>query len=128
MLRGVSLGITDSIPTPMSGTPIVHQTIVLTDTPVITLTEPIAEPAPPPFLHTGGQAEVVNVGDAPLLGRREPGLNSPIDVAFPQGSFVTLLEGPVEADGYTWWRVEHELGVGWSAERGPNDISWLEPR
>ncbi|MFZ6029543.1 MAG: SH3 domain-containing protein [Chloroflexota bacterium] len=33
------------------------------------------------------------------------------------GDTVTLLEGPVEADGYTWWKMSTEDGLeGWAVE------------
>ncbi|HWQ13956.1 MAG TPA: hypothetical protein VNL77_14245, partial [Roseiflexaceae bacterium] len=63
----------------------------------------------------------------PLRGRAAAGLSAPVRVAFPEGERVRLLEGPVEADGYTWWRVEGPSGAGWSAERSPEGVVWLTP-
>lgn len=35
----------------------------------------------------------------------------------PQGAVGTLLQGPVNKDGYVWWRIDYETGVdGWSVE------------
>jgi hypothetical protein len=45
----------------------------------------------------------------------------------PEGSEVTLREGPVEADGYLWWRVEAAELTGWVAERSPEGVAFLEP-
>jgi hypothetical protein len=40
---------------------------------------------------------------------------------------VRIREGPVEADGYTWWRIEGQSGAGWSAERSKEGVVWLQP-
>jgi chitinase len=42
----------------------------------------------------------------------------------PGGTGGTVIDGPVDSDGYTWWRVDYDGGVqtGWSAQ-GPD---WLE--
>jgi hypothetical protein len=50
-----------------------------------------------------------------------------IQARIPEGSEVTLLEGPVEADGFRWWRVESPAGSGWSAEGSPEGAVYLEP-
>ena len=37
----------------------------------------------------------------------------------PRGVRGTLLEGPVEANGHRWWKIDYENGVdGWSADVG----------
>ena len=41
-----------------------------------------------------------------------------------EGEFY-VLNGPVCADGFAWWYVEHEGLVGWTVEGG--DDYWLEP-
>jgi uncharacterized protein YraI len=45
----------------------------------------------------------------------------------PEGSTVTLREGPVEAEGYSWWRVEAEGVSGWVAAGSPEGVAFLEP-
>jgi len=38
-------------------------------------------------------------------------------VSLPSGTVVTLLEGPRQADGLTWWRVRTQVnGEGWVIE------------
>ena len=41
---------------------------------------------------------------------------------------LSVIEGPVEADGYRWWKVASESGniSGWAAE-GSGDERWLTP-
>lgn len=91
-------------------------------------TAPTATLAPTtaPALGIGGRARIANLGGAPLRARETPGL-SPIVARIPEGSEVTIREGPVEADGYTWWRVEAGEISGWVAERSPEGTPFLEP-
>jgi len=42
-------------------------------------------------------------------------------------AIVTLLEGPVQADNYAWWKVDNSAGlIGWVAA-GPANDPWLVP-
>jgi hypothetical protein len=44
------------------------------------------------------------------------------------GQLVTILEGPVSAESFTWWRIDDGRGnVGWAAE-GDNETEWLSPQ
>jgi hypothetical protein len=88
---------------------------------------PRPAPPPPPTLAIEGQAVIINLNGAPLRARQNPGL-TPIVARIAEGTTVTLREGPLEADGYTWWRVEAPSGVtGWVAERSPEGVAFLEP-
>jgi hypothetical protein len=94
------------------------------------LATPTAPPPPtpaPPTLRPEGFAAIVNTNGAPLNARVEPALGSPVQAKIPEGSRVRILEGPVDADGYTWWRIEAEAGAGWSAQGEPGGVQWLEP-
>lgn len=104
--------------------------VVATDTPVVEEPPPPSpEPvAPEPHLQIGGTARIVNLNGAVLRGRSEPGITQPVLVRFAENSQVTILEGPAEADDYTWWRVQNEIGTGWVAEASPEGIVWLEPQ
>ncbi|HMQ34914.1 MAG TPA: SH3 domain-containing protein, partial [Chloroflexaceae bacterium] len=63
---------------------------------------------------------------APLRAREAPGLQAPIVARIPEGSEVTLRDGPAEADGYTWWQVEAEGAAGWVAAGSPEGVVFLE--
>jgi hypothetical protein len=93
---------------------------------------PITTPIPTlaaPVLQVGGQAQVVNVGDAALLVRAQPGIGQPVQARFPEGTQVSLVEGPVEADGFTWWRIQADNVSGWSAQGNPETgVTWLQPQ
>jgi hypothetical protein len=88
--------------------------------------QPTVAPTAAPTLALGGQALVANLNGAPLRARESPGL-TPVVARIAEGSAVTLREGPVEADGYTWWRVEGASASGWVAERSPEGVAFLEP-
>jgi hypothetical protein len=89
---------------------------------------PTITPSPShPILHVGGTARVSNTEGQPLRGRQEPHLKSPAKVAFKEGEQVQIREGPMQADGYTWWRIESRAGIGWSAERSKEGVVWLQP-
>ncbi len=48
-------------------------------------------------------------------------------VQLATGQTVTVLEGPTQADGYTWWRVNAGDGQsGWVAQ-GDDETVWLSP-
>lgn len=99
-----------------TATPIVSATLTITPT-----------PTPIPTLQIGGQARVINVGDVALVGRDGPSIGQPAQAAFPAGAQVTILAGPVDADGYVWWQIEDASGRGWSAEHSADGVVWLEP-
>ncbi|MFV9506836.1 MAG: SH3 domain-containing protein [Oscillochloridaceae bacterium umkhey_bin13] len=113
-------------------------TVVDLPTPEPTLPTPTLRPTPRPAivvptaipvpsLAPGAAALVANLNGAPLRARSRPGLTSPVVARIPEGSQVTLLEGPTSADGYTWWRVETPAATGWVAEGSPEGIRFLLP-
>lgn len=83
---------------------------------------PPATPAPTatPLPGLGQDALIVGTDGRGLNGRSGPSLAADIKASFVEGSAVRLLEGPVEADGYTWWRVQGDGGDAWVASR------WLQ--
>ncbi|HEU5015794.1 MAG TPA: hypothetical protein VFT66_24935 [Roseiflexaceae bacterium] len=106
---------------------VVRAAVVLpTSTPIFPTATPLPTPTPV-ALHTGGHATVVNIKDGALRARQEPNLKSPVKVSFHDGDNVNVVEGPVEADGYTWWRIESDRGTGWSAQQSQDGVEWLKP-
>jgi hypothetical protein len=104
----------------------VAATAAVARTPLFPTITPSAPPQPL-VLRIDGVAVIANTEGRPLRGRQEPSLESPPRVGFKEGERVRIREGPVEADGYTWWRIEGPSGVGWSAERSQEGVVWLQP-
>lgn len=49
--------------------------------------------------------------------REAPSIHAAVLRKLQPGDTVTILEGPVEADGYTWWRMRTADGLeGWAVE------------
>jgi hypothetical protein len=113
----------DAAPTAAPTTPTARPTPMPTAVPVILAPEPEAEPV----IAVGGRARVANLSGAPLRARDEPGLSTRIVARIPEGSEVDVLDGPVELEGYTWWQISSPDGTGWSAERSPDGVVFLEP-
>ena len=88
---------------------------------------PTAAPTAVPTLHVGGSATVANTQGSVLRGRKQPGVKAPVAVTFREGTRVSIVEGPVEADGFTWWKIQDAGGAGWSAQQSPEGVVWLQP-
>ena len=89
--------------------------------------EAAAVPGTPWPLAEGAEVVVTGTGDA-LNVREGPGLEAPAVDALPDGTKITLAQGPVEADGFQWWRVEGR--AGWVAAdwlRYPNEAAEPAP-
>lgn len=77
-------------------------------------------------LGVAPQPSVIQIGDivrvtTGLNVRTEPGTSGSKITTMATGSTGTVLEGPVYADGYTWWKINYYDGTtGWSAD------NWLE--
>jgi uncharacterized protein YraI len=69
----------------------------------------------------GGTVQVVNTGALGLRLRAEPGTSAQIVATVPDGTRMTVTGGPVQKDGYTWWKVSGSGGTGWAAG------NWLGP-
>ena len=49
--------------------------------------------------------------------RAQPALDGQVLKMLPPGEEITILEGPSQADGYTWWRMQTKDGIeGWAAD------------
>jgi hypothetical protein len=62
----------------------------------------------------GGRVRV-NTSGSTLRSRDVPGLSGTIVTNFEPGVLLQVLDGPVDADGYTWWKVSNGVDTGWSA-------------
>lgn len=90
-------------------------------------TPTVAATPTPAVLAVGGSARVVNTEGAALRSRKQPRLNAPTTATFKEGDTVRVLEGPIDADGFTWWRIEGSGGTGWSAQQSKEGLVWLQP-
>jgi hypothetical protein len=118
--------ISASQPTPAVAAAAAAAPTRVTPRPTATSRPPTATPAPA-GLRVGAMARVTNTGGRPLRGRSEPSLQAAVRAGFPEGEQVEILDGPVAADGYTWWQVRGPSGVGWSAQQSPEGDPWLTP-
>lgn len=76
-----------------------------------------AQPSGTPGLAVGSTAYVAQAGGLPLRLRSSPGLaHDSVIGKLPPGTQMTLLSGPENKDGYTWWHVRTADGhEGWVA-------------
>lgn len=85
-----------------------------------------ATPPPGTALQSGAQARVT--APAGLNMRTNPSSGAALVLQLGTGQLVTVLEGPTNAENFTWWRVDDGQGnVGWVAD-GDNETEWLSPR
>jgi len=52
-----------------------------------------------------------------LNARRNAGLRFQLATRFPADAILTVVNGPITADNYTWWEVKGEAGQGWCADQ-----------
>ena len=63
-----------------------------------------------------GQAAIVTgTGDC-LNMRSEPSINGAVITCLPDGSSLSIVEGPEKEGSRIWWRVEAAGSTGWVAE------------
>lgn len=100
-----------------------------TPTPIVTATLTPTVPTTPAggnVLAAGQPARVTAAGG--LNYRESPSSNAALIGQFGSGILVTILEGPVSADNFTWWRIDDRQGnSGWAAD-GDGDTQWLSPQ
>ncbi len=76
---------------------------------------------PQPFAP--GDTYAITEAGANLNLRASPSLDAAILAKLQPGDTITILEGPVQADGYEWWKMRTTDGVeGWAA----NIPEWYE--
>jgi hypothetical protein len=124
VMRSRSQPATAQAPTPALS--LAAATRLPTRTPIFPTPTPTPTEAPA-VLQVGADAQIVNIEGSVLRGREQPSLKASAIVAFKSGARVRILEGPVEADGFTWWKIEGESGTGWSAQQSKDGVVWLQP-
>lgn len=77
--------------------------------------QPSATPTSPLALRANSFALIAGTDGAPLLVRKAPGKDKPVVTKFSEGQTVKILEGPQDANGLQWWRIELKGQNGWSA-------------
>ncbi len=93
------------------------------------LPTPYLSPTPLSIM-LGVTIRVIDVGDNQLNVRERPGvIDVPVAFRAPENTLFTVIEGPSQADGLTWWRlqdVQSSQRVGWAAsnylEVVPTDV------
>lgn len=70
-----------------------------------------------------GYTATINTSDGDTLNvRANPGITARVVIQLEDDTVVTLLEGPLDADGYTWWRIQTADGTqGWVVESIPEE-------
>lgn len=78
---------------------------------------PTAEPTQgPAVIAIGATVEVGGTSGIGLSLRSGPSVAEPLVRVAKDGEQLVIVEGPVDADGYTWWKVHNDLGAdGWGA-------------
>jgi len=89
------------------------------ETPAQSVQVPTATPPPAPAASGGiaiGKTVIVTgTGKDRLSLRAEPTTNSPRLKVIKDGVRLTVIAGPEQGDGYTWWKVRTPKGVeGWA--------------
>jgi hypothetical protein len=72
-----------------------------------------------------GDVYLVTPAGANLNMRANPSKNAALLLKINTGDYLTIQDGPVTADGYTWWKVQpfmNDKQVGWVVE----DQTWYE--
>lgn len=73
------------------------------------------------FFRVGDVYSITDAGKN-LNVREQPSINSTILLQLDQDSYVEIVDGPLSADGYIWWKIkyfDHNTGndiTGWAVE------------
>lgn len=110
---------------PAEVTPVLTMIAAPTQTPEPTLAPSTPTPSEPTVIvlpegeiGVGIYVQVSGTDGAGLRMRSEPGLNGMVNFTALDSEAFLVIDGPVEADGYTWWHLEapyDQTRNGWSA-------------
>jgi hypothetical protein len=114
--------------TPTSAFPPTFTPTRLPPSPTPTPVPPTATPRPAPVaLAKDVLAKVTPPEGLKLKVRESPSSAAKILGELDKDTQVTIVDGPQEANGITWWKVDNGTGlVGWSAE-GLGGVKYLVP-
>jgi uncharacterized protein YraI len=84
--------------------------LATTPSPTITATS-TATPAGVGGVAVGATVKTI----APLNLRSGPSTSSPVLTVLPPETTGTILGGPQQGSGFTWWRIQTPNGTGWAA-------------
>ncbi len=76
----------------------------------------------PQSFKTKKEVTVANTSGFGLNLRSGPSISYSVITGLPEGTKMSVIGGPVQADGYTWWNITGSYGTGWSAVG-----EWLTP-
>ena len=81
-----------------------------------TSTAPAPTPVPTPVPTTGGYKAGTKLKvTAGLYLRSGAGTGTTVYTTMPTGTIVTVVSGPISANGLTWYQVDTPYGRGWAA-------------
>lgn len=114
------------IPAPASiATPVMTRIAAPTLTPKPIQSTAVPSPTPTSIfflpegvIGVGGYVQVVGTAGAGLRMRSEPGLSGSINFTAMDAEVFLVIDGPIEEDGYIWWKLEapyDQTRTGWSA-------------
>ena len=67
-------------------------------------------------MEPGDRVVVLGLGEGDCLSvRAQPSQQAERSICLPDGTTAVIEEGPVEAEGFTWWRITGEGIAGWAA-------------
>jgi hypothetical protein len=74
------------------------------------------------FFRVGDTYYVTEAGDRYNL-RASPSTQAPVLGVINRDSYLTIVDGPVESDGYTWWKID----CAWCSFQGdpPGEPGWI---
>jgi len=82
---------------------------------------------PQPVLSVGMRVRVQMLENEWLNLRSFPSTQGEVIAMLRDGTWLTLLEGPIERDGYRWWRVQVSGREGWCVEQAGDVLAITLP-
>jgi|GEM_PF-417703 len=98
-----------------------------TEAPTLAPTPTFTATPPPGTALAQGQPARVTTADGLNL-RSTASTNGELLTRLGDGQRVTVLDGPIEGEGFTWWQIDDGQGnIGWAVQ-GDGETEWLSPR